>query len=344
MWIDDGIKSLVIVAYENGTPVKAIAERFGISQMSVFRSITPDRAKRKLDVDIVNEIITAYRHGDLVADIAQRFNVHESTIRRIVPKEYRRTCGQHATHGIDDAVRMSVVDAYRHGEPLRTIAKRFGISHGSITKHVPVAERRKKVVSDRSLSKHEKASIIDAHNVGMTISDIASTFGCSHNNIIKVLRESGINPGNSSTMMDAIRVAVVDAYVGNVSITRIMQEHHITAKQLLVALAESLETINERLDMATDKTTECRIIADYSHGHKVKYIQERYHVTRGTIMAIVRRNLMDVRTRAKVADNGHLFALLQSLGHSREHIAKLFHVSVSSIAHAPKNKVSLSHK
>jgi transposase-like protein len=144
------------------------------------------------------EILARYSGGEIVRTIAQDYGCSPGTIHKQVIrssdafKPGTRTKG--GLHPITDADRADILARYAAGEPVRTIAERFGCSPKTL--HTRVIRDSDVFDVGHKRSKHspeQKQAMVERYQAGESLRTISRDLGCTPGNVRWIVLARGVD-------------------------------------------------------------------------------------------------------------------------------------------------------
>jgi transposase-like protein len=191
--------------YQAGETTYEIASRFGVTPPVIARALKrhgvplrPGGVSPEWEATNGNrrDLVAAYEAGESIRTIARRLQIHTRRVTRILDESdlgWRHPGGK-LRFGDDEAEEFA--RAYRAGEGLVQIGRRYGVSAKVIRDYLIRADVPLRPVGVPAFwTEQRKAEALRLHHDGSTIKDIARTLGCGRSTVSRQLRELGIpNP------------------------------------------------------------------------------------------------------------------------------------------------------
>lgn len=182
--------------YESGESTVALAEAFGVSNVTVsniLRRRGIEARKSKLTASDQDQICQRYRAGENTVELAERYGVSSSAVARVL----HRNRVPIQNYGVTDEQAAEICRLYEAGGKMPAICKKVGV--GRAAAHAALVrtgvELRK---GNRAFTDVQEAEIVRRTEAGEEVRDIADSFGRSVSPIYNVLWRHRVRLGFSS--------------------------------------------------------------------------------------------------------------------------------------------------
>jgi transposase-like protein len=194
----------IAALYLEGKTAKEIADRFGVCDQSILRSLErqgiPRRpaGKRKVwtgSADQRERVISMYRSGESVRGIAQALGCRSPVISDTLEGAgiVRRPHGTEA-RAISDEEIPDLVRAYQAGAHATELAKKYGTSHTTIRNYLKAEGVKLRQGGSRWSGSTWRDDAVERYRAGEDIPEISAALGISERGITALLREREAMP------------------------------------------------------------------------------------------------------------------------------------------------------
>jgi superfamily II DNA or RNA helicase/transposase len=174
-----------------------------------------------------------------------------------------------------------IVADYKSGMTAKDIAKKWGVSQGTITRRLK--EAGMEIINPSAKKELPIDEIIADYKLGMSAAAIAKKWGIDRDGITKRLKEAGIEIINPIAKKELPIDEIVADYKSGMSAAAIAKKWGVSAPTITSRLKEAgVEIINPgaKKELPIDE-----IVADYSSGMTVTAIAKKWGVSQGTIIS-----------------------------------------------------------
>ena len=203
----------LLAAYSSGEPIATIVKRFSVTPKKIYRITYLTKTVREkirtrfgLSESDLAGLLAAYRSGDPIATIAKRFSVTPEKIYRVTYLTKTERNKKSTRFGLSESDLAGLLAAYKSGEPISVIAKRFSVRPEKIYRVAFLTKTAREELTDKKLAD----AVLIAYKNDEKIASIAERFSMSQARIMRLL--SSNNGKRFSKITPEIIEAVTVAY------------------------------------------------------------------------------------------------------------------------------------
>lgn len=200
-----------------------------------------------------DELVAAYCRGTQVASLSTRYGISYNTLYKVL---HDRGIPLGRRPPQDEDRRQRMVDAYRRGDSLRTVGHMFGLSSSGVRQlllksGVTLRPRRMPqqglVVPQHSadgsrrhpLSEIERSRILQLHDAGTPVAQIAVLCKVSSSSVYRVLQPAGAPRRPWRKISPGARQAIVASYQQGKTLQQVGEQFSVSAETIRTVLIDS---------------------------------------------------------------------------------------------------------